>query len=143
MPNFMTYHGDTRKTYPFRQAITMRIPNGDAYSQDFCELDDCYTVVAIDMPDAWTAANIAFQTCTPANGVPDSQVTPIALTAFKLINEPDSTDYLEIQVAAGEVTYIDPGKLAAFRFLRIVSMTDGAEVAQGAAREVVLYVRPI
>lgn len=142
MPRFMQYR-DVRGQYPFRQAITMRIPSGEAYSQDYAELDDCYTVVAIDMPAAWTAANIAFQAASPALGIPDSQVQAVPIPSFKLINEPDSTDYLEIVVAAGEVTYIDPGKLAGFRFLRLVSMTDGAEVAQAAAREVVLYVRPV
>lgn len=150
MPRFMTYRDvsgcgicDPRHPLPFRQAVTMRILNGEAHSQDFVELDSCYTVVALDMPDAWTDANVAFMTVSPLEGLPDSQVTPVALGDFKLINEPDSDDYLEIDVAAGEVTYIDPGKLAGFRFLRIVSMTDGAEVAQGGNREVVLYVRPV
>lgn len=151
MPRFLTYRDvmagagscGPRGMLPFRQAVTMRILSGEAHSQDFVDLDSCYTVVAIDMPDAWTAANIGFMTAPPSLGLPDSQATPVALTAFKLINEPDSTDYLEIEVAAGEVTYIQPGTLSGFRFLRLVSMTDGALVAQAATREIILYVRPV
>jgi hypothetical protein len=59
------------------------------------------------------------------------------------VNEPDSADYLEIQVAAGEYTYIGPDKLCGCRFLRLWSVTDGTGTAQAAARTVILVVRPI
>lgn len=142
MPVFIPYR-DERGHKPFRQDLVVTIRNGESISQGYVELDDCYTVVGIYMPAAWTEANIGFLTTYPTIAIPDSQVQPITGDVWQLINEPGGTDYVEIQVAAGEYTYIDPSILSGCRFLRIQSIIDGTPTAQGADRSVRLVVRPV
>ena len=142
MPIFLPYR-DERGHKPFRQDVVTTIRNGESISQGYIELDDCYTVVGIYMPAAWTEADIGFLTTYPTSAIPDSQVQPIVGDVWQSINLPGSADLLAIQVTAGEYTYIDPSILSGCRFLRIQSILQGAGVPQGAARSVRLVVRPV
>jgi len=142
MPVFLPQREERFKK-GYRQNLSLTIPSGMSISSDYVDLEDCWTVVGIYMPDAWTAANIGFYTTYPLVTGSDDPHVPVTGTVWEPINEPDSTDYLEIQVAAGEYTYIGPDKLAGCRFLRLWSVSSGTGTAQGAARTVILVVRPI
>jgi hypothetical protein len=142
MPVFLPQREERFKK-GYRQNLSLTIPNGHSISSDYIDLEDCWTLVGIYMPAAWTAANLGFYTTYPLVTGSDDPFVAVTGAVWQPINEPDSTDYLEIQVAAGEYTYIGPDKLAGCRFLRLWSVTDGTGVAQGAARTVILVVRPI
>jgi len=142
MPVFLPYR-DERRHYPFRQNVTLTIPNGESVSQGYIDLDGCFTVVGIYMPAAWTAANIAFMTVEPLETGTEDPTVPVTGAVWQVINEPDDTVDFEVQVTAGEYTYIGPDKLCGCRYLKIRSQTDETPVAQGAARDVILVVRPV
>jgi hypothetical protein len=142
MPVFLPQREERMKK-GYRQNLSLVIPNGHSISNDYIDLEDCWTVVGIYMPAAWTAANIGFYTTYPLVTGNDDPFVPVTGAVWQPVNEPDSADYLEIQVAAGEYTYIGPDKLAGCRFLRLWSVDDGTPTAQGAARTVILVVRPI
>lgn len=127
----------------FRQNVSLTIPTNHSISSDYIDLDDCWTVVGIYMPAAWTDANIGFYTVYPLVTGSDDPFVPVTGAVWQPINEPDSANYLEIQVAAGEYTYMRPDQLCGCRFLRIWSVTNGTGTAQGGARTIILVVRPI
>ena len=143
MPIFLAQR-DERGRKQFRQDVTLTIPSGQSISNDYADLEDCWTVVGIYMPAGWVAANLGFYTVYPLVTGSDDPTVPVTGAVWQPINEPDSTDYLEIAVAAGEYTYIGPDKLCGCRYLKIWSVTDGAPVPQGQpGPEVILVVRPI
>ena len=144
MPQFVP-HRDPRGYYPFRQDVTLTIPSGQSISNDYADLEDCWTVVGLYVPAGWTAANIGFYTVYPLVTGSDDPTVNVAGAVWQRINEPDSADYLEFTVAAGEYTYIGPEKLAGCRYLKIWSVTDGTGVPQGdqPGPEVILVVRPV
>lgn len=142
MPQFVPKR-DQRAPYPFRQDVIAVIPNGGHTSNGYIDLEGCWTVVGIYMPAAWTAANIAFLTVYPLVTGSDDPDIPVTGAVWEVINEPADTVDFEVQVTAGEYTYIGPDKLAGCRYLRIRSQTDEVEVPQGAARTVRLVIRPV
>ena len=142
MPRFVP-HRDPRGHYPFRQSVEIVIQNGQSISADYVDLEDCWTVVGVYMPATWTAANLGFYTTNPLVTGSQDPTVPVTGTVWQPINEPDSTDYLEFAVAAGEYTYFGPDKLCGCRYLKPWSVTDGTGTAQAAARTLTLVVRPI
>jgi len=142
MPVFLPQREERFKK-GYRQNLSLVIPNGHSISSDYIDLEDCWTVVGVYMPAAWTAANLGFYTTYPLVTGSDDPTVPVTGAVWQPINEPDSTDYLEIQVAAGEYTYIGPDKLCGCRFLRLWSVDEGTPTAQAGARTVILVVRPI
>lgn len=143
MPRFLPQREERMKKN-FRQNVSLTIPSGHSISSDYVDLEDCWTVVGLYVPDGWTDANIGFYTTYPLVTGSDDPFVPVTGTVWQSINEPDSTDYLEITVAAGEYTYIGPDKLCGCRFLKLWSVTDGEGVAQDQpGSTVILVVRPI
>ena len=142
MPAFLPER-DERDVKRFRQSVELKIQNGATISNSYVDLEDCWTVVGVYMPAAWTAANLGFYTVEPLITGSKDPTVPVTGAVWQPINEPDSADYLEFSVAAGEYTYLGPDKLCGCRYLRLWSVTAGQGVAQGAARTVTLVVRPI
>ena len=143
MPRFLQQR-DERGRKQFRQDVTITIPNGQSISNDYVDLEDCWTVVGLYVPAGWVAANIGFYTVHPMVTGSEDPTVPVTGAVWQPINEPDSADYLEFNVTAGEYTYIGPDKLCGCRYLKLWSVTDGAPVPQGQpGPEVILVVRPI
>ena len=142
MPQFVPYR-DERLHYPFRQNVTLRILSGESVCKSYVDLEGCWTVVGVYMPAAWTAAGLPFMTVYPLVTGAEDPTVPVTGAVWQVINEPDSVDEFELTVAAGEYTYIDPGKLAGCRYLKIRSASQGAGVPQDATRAVILVIRPV
>ncbi len=144
MPQFVP-HRDPRGYYPFRQDVTLTIPSGQSISNDYADLEDCWTVVGLYMPLNWTAANVGFYTVYPLVTATDDPMVPVTGAVWQRINEPDAAGYLEIDVTAGEYTYLGPDKLAGCRYLKIWSVDSGEGVPQAEqpGPDVILVVRPV
>ncbi len=142
MPQFVPYR-DERGYDPFRQNVALRILNGESVCNSYVDLEGCWTVVGIYMPAAWTAAGLTFMTVYPLVTGSEDPGVPVVGMVWQVINEPDSADEFELTVAAGEYTYIDPGKLAGCRYLKIRSATAGQAIPQDALRTVILVIRPV
>lgn len=129
----------------FRQNVSLFIPSGMSISNDYVDLEDCWTVVGAYMPAGWTAANLGFYTTYPLVTGSDDPFVVVTGAVWQPINEPDSADYLEFVVAASEYTYFGPDKLCGCRFLRLWSVEDGTPVSQDdqSGVTVILVVRPI
>lgn len=86
-------------------------------------------LVAIQMPNAWTAANLTFQggmTAAALNNVYNQNGVEVTVTA-------DKDRYITI----------DPADLASVRYIKVRSGTAAVPVAQAAARTLTLVVRPV
>lgn len=120
-----THIPDIPAQSPLR-AISITIANGAALSGSI-DLTGL-TIVAIQMPAAWTAANITFQASTTDGGtlqdVYDDAGTEVTVTA-----------------AASRFITLSPATSIAYRFLKLRSGTTGTPVNQGGERSITLIVR--
>jgi len=88
-------------------------------------------LVAVQIPPAWTAADITFAASSASGGtfgpVRDGAGTVLTLTGF----------------AVNEVVYLSPNDTAGIRYIKVRSGTAGVPVNQGADRVITLFVRPV
>jgi len=110
---------------------TVTIANGESLSGS-TDLTG-YSLVAIQMPAAWTAASITFAGSS-TNGGTYGKLRDYAGTEYT-ITSPLVTEYIPLG------TYLPD--LAGVRFLKVRSGTAASAVAQGAARVITLIVRKI
>lgn len=119
---------------PALTKLTFTIPNGASVSQ---EVDvRAWQVVAIQMPAAWTAANLTFKS---RQGNADG-ATGVSQSVYD-----DGGTELSVTAAVDRYIAITGAKLdalTAVAFLVIRSGTAGAAVNQGAARDLVVLVAP-
>lgn len=87
------------------------------------------TIVGIQMPSSWTAANLTFQ------GSADG-------TTYQDVYDTSGTEVV-ITAAASRCIVVNPATFQALRFLKIRSGTTGTPVNQGAARTISLIVKPV
>lgn len=88
-----------------------------------------YTLVRIDMPAAWTAANLTMQTCA----------TSAEATCRDLYDE--FGNEVEIVAAQGRAIRTSPGDYTLARYWRFRSGTSAAAVAQAADRSLILVMK--
>lgn len=88
-----------------------------------------FTLVRIDMPAAWTAANLTVQTCT----------TSVAATCRDLYDE--FGNEVEIVAAQGRAIRTSPGDYTLARYWRFRSGTSAVPVPQAADRFLILVVK--
>lgn len=112
---------------PIIQSTTVSIASGAALSSAV-DLSGT-SLVAIQMPSAWTTANLTFQASD-------------AGTTYNNVYNDAGTEY---SVTAGGARYIitDPTEFIGIRYLKLRSGTAGTTVAQGAARTVTFVLRPL
>lgn len=116
-----------QKNIPF-STLPINIASGAALS-DGVDLGYC-VVCAIQMPAAWTTANLTFQgRCAPELAWMDVYTS----TGVEV----------NVTAAASRFIIVDPSDFAGLRFLRVRSGTTGTPVNQAAGRELRLMVRPI
>ncbi len=118
----------TREYPPIHKVYTVQI--GTVHPQ-LTEIIDLAggTPVAVQMPAAWTAANLTFlagRAEADMDNLYDSAGTEVNVTA-----------------AASRYIVLDPQTFHSMRFLRIRSGTAGTPVTQAAARTLYLVVRPV
>lgn len=107
---------------------TATIANGESLSG---EVDlEGYTLCALSMPAAWTAADITFAAATATGG-----------TFNPLLD--DAGNEVTSKAAASNVYAqdINMGKLAGVRFIKLRSGTSASAVAQGAERIITLILK--
>jgi hypothetical protein len=106
---------------------TVTIANGASLSN---EVDlETKTLIAIDMPASWTAANLTLQASVDNStwdNVFDSLGTEVTITA-----------------AASRFILLNPADFVSVRYLKVRSGTSGTPVNQGGARTITLIVRAI
>jgi hypothetical protein len=88
-----------------------------------------WTLIAIDMPASWTAANLTLQASidnSTWDNVFDSLGTEVTITA-----------------AASRFILLNPADFVSVRYLKVRSGTSGTPVNQGGARTITLIVRAI
>ena len=88
-----------------------------------------FTLIGIDMPASWTAANLTLQASVDNStwdNVFDSLGTEVTITA-----------------AASRFILLNPADFVSVRYLRVRSGTSGTPVNQGGARNITLIVRAI
>ena len=110
------------------EVITATIANGEALSG---EIDlGGYQIGAIQMPAAWTAANITFTAATATGGT------------FQSLYD-DSGLEVTVTAAAAECIALSSNalNLAPLRFIKIRSGTAATPVNQGAARTIQLILK--
>ncbi len=118
----------TQEYPPIHKTYTVQIGTVHPQLTEIIDLAGA-TPVAIQMPAAWTAANLTFLAGRDENNMNDlydSAGTEVAVTA-----------------AASRYIVLDPQTFHAMRFLRIRSGTAATPVTQTAARTLYLVVRPI
>jgi hypothetical protein len=88
-----------------------------------------WTLIGIDMPASWTAANLTLQASVDNStwdNVFDSLGTEVTITA-----------------AASRFILLNPADFVSVRYLKVRSGTSGTPVNQGGARTITLIVRAI
>lgn len=88
-----------------------------------------FTLIGIDLPSAWTTANLTLQASidnSTWDNVFDSTGTEVTISA-----------------AASRFVLLNPADFVAIRYLRLRSGTSGTPVNQGGARTITLVVRAI
>jgi hypothetical protein len=88
-----------------------------------------FTLIGIDMPASWTAANLTLQASVDNStwdNVFDSLGTEVTITA-----------------AASRFILLNPADFVSVRYLKVRSGTSGTPVNQGGARTITLIVRAI
>lgn len=113
---------------PIRQVIEVVIPNGEALSlvKDLAER----TLLGIQMPAAWTAANLTFRASAKQEDDP--------------VNVHDASG-AEVTVTAAADRYIElsPDTFRGVRFLQVRSGTAATPVNQAAERTLLLVVQVV
>ncbi len=107
---------------------TVTIANGESLSG---EVDLAgFKLAIIQMPAAWTAANLTFQVATATGGT------------FQNLYDDGGTE-VSVTAAVSRAISLDNNvvNLAAARFIKIRSGTSGTPVAQGAARTITLILK--
>lgn len=109
-------------------SFSTTIAEGESLSSSV-NLDAGYTLVAISMPAAWTAAPLTFQ------------ASRYGSTFVDLFD----ADGVEVQVAAAANRYIvlDPALWVGVWYLKLRSGTSSAPVAQAVARSPILIVKAL
>lgn len=82
------------------------------------------TLLCLQMPSAWTAANLTFQASLDG-------------ATYANVYGDDGTEYT-VTADASRVIYLDPSKFAGMTHVKIRSGTSGAPVSQGGNREILL-----
>lgn len=108
---------------------TATILTGATGLSDVVDMDG-YTMVALDMPATWIAANITLQSCSTATGT------------FKDVYD-DSGSEVVITAAGNRFISIDANmfKIAPLRYIKLRSGTSAAPVNQTATRVITLQVK--
>ncbi len=108
--------------------MTATIANGASLSSvvDLAGL----ALVGIEMPAAWTAANLTFQAAASASA-------NVANFYDEMGGE------FTASAAASRYIKIDPADFAGIKYLKVRSGTSGAPVAQGADRSITLVCRSL
>lgn len=110
---------------PTTSTVDASIANGASLSTAI-DLEGS-SVIAIQMPAAWDAANLTFQGSHDGTTYADLY---------------DSSGEFAVTAAASRFIVVDPIKLLSARFLKVRSGTTGVPVNQTAARTIVLVVKP-
>lgn len=108
--------------------ISVTIANGASLSGSI-DLTG-YTLVGIDTPAAWTAADITLAAAVADGGTYDP------------VHENSDTEFT-LQAGASRFIVLPTSLTAPLRFIKIRSGTAGVPVLQGAARTLILIVRQI
>lgn len=91
------------------------------------------TIVGIQMPAAWTAANITFQGACRTS----LEVTPV----FQDVYDDGGTEVVVTAAAARFINIVAPFDGTSLRYIKVRSGTSAAAVAQGADRDLIIVVR--
>ena len=110
-----------------QNTASANIANGAALSAAVCLGDKI--LCAIQMPAAWTAADLTFQVSY------DKGVT------WTDLHDDGGTEVKISSPAAGEVRLLDPSGFASCMFLKVRSGVSATPVNQGAARTITLVTR--
>lgn len=92
---------------------------------------DAVRLVAVQMPAAWTAANLTFQ--GSHDGVTYADVFDGVAAGAEIV----------VGAAAARYIVLDQTKIAGFAYVKIRSGTSGVPVAQGADRTLQLVTEPL
>lgn len=111
--------------------ITLTIPNAQSASQAVRLYD--FHALAFWMPPAWTAAPLAIQ-------LSRAEATPMLAADWWTLT--DTLGEVSLPAAAGRVLVTPSGiVLPLMRWLRVVSGSPGAPVAQSTARDIIMQGR--
>lgn len=124
------------KNYLPKDLIVATIPINTALS-DVIPLGD-YTICAIEMPAAWTAAALSFKGASPRA----DEITQPA-TLFDINSLTGEFTVPTGQAQASKLVILDPDTFSGIQFLQIRSGVTATPVNQTAERKLRLYVRPI
>lgn len=110
------------------QSITATIANGESVSAEIDIMG--YNLLAIQMPAAWTTANLTFQASSATGGT------------FNDVYD-DAGSEVTVTAAVSRVISLDSValKLAPMRYIKIRSGTTATPVAQGGARSLVILAK--
>lgn len=111
------------------QAKTVTIAASGSVS-DAAGLGGDYVLVAIEMPDGWTAAALTFQADQAGNG------------GWKNVYDQYGNE-ASFAADANRLIPAYPLEWAGINLLRVRSGTSGTPVAQAAERKITLWVRPM
>jgi hypothetical protein len=126
----------TQKNHLPKDVIVLTIPIGTALS-NVVNIGD-FTVCALEMPSAWTAAAITFLGATPKN---DEITQPTALFSLNTLTGEYSVP--SAQAAISKLVILDPATFSGIQYIQIRSGIAATPVNQAAARSIRLYIRPI
>lgn len=119
------------------EVVEATIPINTALS-DVLNIGD-FTVVALEMPSAWTAAAISFKGATPLS----SEEKDSGLGAASLKDIYNGATELSYAVAASRVVLIDNNLFSGITQLQLRSGVTATPVNQLAERKVRVYLRPV
>lgn len=114
------------------EAITLTIANGASLSDAADLKGKC--AVGVILPSAWTAAALSFAANNDGGA-----------TYYPLYDQTSETSIASTVISTTEARQfaLDPAKFLGVRALKARSGLNGAAVNQGAARSVILLVRPL
>lgn len=142
MPQFLRYR-DERTYKPYRQNVSLVIPNGHSISSDYIDLEDCWTVVGLYLPDAWTECYLNFLTVYPLVTATEDPTVPVTGNVWRTVYDYEG-NLINVAGPAGTYVTIPPDMLCGCRYLRLVSGDgEGGAEPQGGTRTVIIVVRPI
>lgn len=126
---------DLRDQPDFRRSMEFTFGAGRNIMNGYFDLGiTCMTVIGVQLPAVWTAADLTVQAVLP-DGDP-------SVDTWTNVYDEVGTEYT-ITGTAGAIILLPPADLAGLRYLRFRSGTSGTPVAQAARRVCNLIVRPV
>lgn len=121
-----------------RQTHTVTIANGASLSEAI-DLGEQYSLSAIQLPAAWTAASLSIEGSVHPTILPPGSTepgTPLRNTLTYTAVTDAAGAQITYTVAADKIVSIPKGTLDGIRYIKLRSGTTAAAVVQGAARTI-------